>query len=74
MCFCVSSDVVKYSLSFPYLSPVVLRKELEKLMEQHGEDCLDGSQLVDNHAIIFWNLVTISQCSLLAVFWTFYSY
>jgi len=59
MWFCGSSDVVKYLLSFPYLSPIVLRKELEDLMEQHGEECLDSSQLVDNHPVVFWNLVSI---------------
>jgi len=61
MSFCGSSDVIKYSLSCPYLSPVVLRKDLEMLMEQHGEECLDSSHLVDNHSVIFWNLVTVSH-------------
>lgn len=60
MWFCGSVNVIKYSLSLPYLSPVVLRKELEMLMEQHGEDCLNSSRLVDNHAVIFWNLASVS--------------
>jgi len=67
MWFCGSLDVVKYSLSFPYLSPIVLRKELEMLMEQHGEECLDSGKLVDNHAVIFWNLVCVSRFYLLRV-------
>jgi len=61
--FCVSLDVIKYSLNFPYLSPVILRKELEILMEQHGEDSLDSSKLVDSHAVIFWNLVSLTALS-----------
>ena len=63
--FCCSLDVIKYSLSFSYLSPIVLRKELEMLMEQHGEGCLDSSKLVDSHAIVFWNLVSLSAFYLL---------
>ena len=59
MWFCGSLDVIKYSLNYPYLSPGVLRKELEMLMEQHGEESLDSSKLVDNHAVIFWNLVRV---------------
>ena len=68
MWFCGSVNVIKYSLSLPYLSPVVLRKELEMLVEQHGEDCLNSSRLVDNHAVIFWNLASVS------VFFLFCSY
>jgi len=57
--FCGSLNLIKYTLSVPYVSPVVLRKELEMLMEQHGEDVLDSSKLVDNHSVIFWNLVSL---------------
>ncbi|XP_030637419.1 DENN domain-containing protein 4B [Chanos chanos] len=40
-----------------YLSPLVLRKELESLLENEGEAVLSQPQLLDNHSIIFWNLV-----------------
>lgn len=40
-----------------YLSPLVLRKELESLLENEGEAVLSQGQLLDNHSIIFWNLV-----------------
>ncbi|XP_069041553.1 DENN domain-containing protein 4B [Lepisosteus oculatus] len=40
-----------------YLSPLVLRKELESLLENEGEAVLSQGQLVDSHSIIFWNLV-----------------
>uniref|UniRef100_A0A4W4G3H4 DENN/MADD domain containing 4B n=1 Tax=Electrophorus electricus TaxID=8005 RepID=A0A4W4G3H4_ELEEL len=40
-----------------YLSPLVLRKELESLLENEGEGVLSQVQLVDSHSILFWNLV-----------------
>lgn len=44
-------------LSVPYLNPLVLRKELENILTQHGDDVLCKSQFVDDHSIIYWNLV-----------------
>lgn len=41
----------------PYLNPLVLRKELENILTQHGDDVLCKSNFVDDHAIIYWNLV-----------------
>ncbi|XP_060937993.1 DENN domain-containing protein 4B-like [Limanda limanda] len=40
-----------------YLSPLVLRKELESLLENEGEAVLAQTQFLDSHSIIFWNLV-----------------
>uniref|UniRef100_A0A674E878 DENN domain containing 4B n=1 Tax=Salmo trutta TaxID=8032 RepID=A0A674E878_SALTR len=40
-----------------YLSPLVLRKELESLLENEGEAVLAQGQLLDSHSIIFWNMV-----------------
>ncbi|XP_052345616.1 DENN domain-containing protein 4B-like isoform X1 [Oncorhynchus keta] len=40
-----------------YLSPLVLRKELESLLENEGEVVLAQGQLLDSHSIIFWNMV-----------------
>uniref|UniRef100_A0A8C8FHQ2 DENN/MADD domain containing 4B n=1 Tax=Oncorhynchus tshawytscha TaxID=74940 RepID=A0A8C8FHQ2_ONCTS len=40
-----------------YLSPLVLRKELESLLENEGEAVLSQGQLLDSHSIIFWNMV-----------------
>uniref|UniRef100_A0AAR2ISS7 DENN/MADD domain containing 4B n=1 Tax=Pygocentrus nattereri TaxID=42514 RepID=A0AAR2ISS7_PYGNA len=40
-----------------YLSPLVLRKELESLLENEGESVLSQVQLLDSHSILFWNLV-----------------
>ncbi|XP_053133428.1 DENN domain-containing protein 4B isoform X2 [Hemicordylus capensis] len=49
------------SLAFAYLSPLVLRKELETLLENEGADFLSQPELVDNHPIIYWNLVWYFQ-------------
>ncbi|XP_051901548.1 DENN domain-containing protein 4B-like isoform X2 [Pristis pectinata] len=44
-----------------YVSPLVLRKEVESLMENEGDSVLSQVELVDNHPIIFWNLVWYFQ-------------
>uniref|UniRef100_A0AAV2LUU6 Uncharacterized protein n=1 Tax=Knipowitschia caucasica TaxID=637954 RepID=A0AAV2LUU6_KNICA len=44
-------------VTVPYLSPLVLWKELESLLENEGPSCLCEAALVDLHPIIFWNLL-----------------
>ncbi|CAF87739.1 unnamed protein product, partial [Tetraodon nigroviridis] len=44
-----------------YLSPLVLRKELESLLENEGEAVLARPQFLDNHSIVFWNLLWYFQ-------------
>ncbi|KAL2088331.1 hypothetical protein ACEWY4_015230 [Coilia grayii] len=44
-------------VTVPYLSPLVLWKELESLLENEGDQAITLSGLVDHHPIIFWNLV-----------------
>ncbi|XP_017295295.2 DENN domain-containing protein 4B-like [Kryptolebias marmoratus] len=44
-----------------YLSPLVLRKELESLLQNEGEAVLAQPQFLDSHSIIFWNLVWFFQ-------------
>ncbi|XP_062278084.1 LOW QUALITY PROTEIN: DENN domain-containing protein 4B-like [Scomber scombrus] len=44
-----------------YLSPLVLRKELESLLENEGDAVLAQPQFLDSHSIIFWNLVWYFQ-------------
>ncbi|RWS17201.1 DENN domain-containing protein 4C-like protein, partial [Dinothrombium tinctorium] len=41
----------------PYLSPLVLRKEVENVLQHEGDICLTKSEFVDNHPIIYWNLI-----------------
>ncbi|CAG9857977.1 unnamed protein product [Phyllotreta striolata] len=43
--------------SIPYLNPLVLRKELENVLAREGDLCLADSRFVDEHPIIYWNLV-----------------
>ncbi|KAM9330665.1 DENN domain-containing protein 4C [Gastrophryne carolinensis] len=44
-------------LSVPYLSPLVLRKELESLLKNEGDQVVHSSTFINQHPIIFWNLV-----------------
>ncbi|XP_072320638.1 C-myc promoter-binding protein-like isoform X2 [Eucyclogobius newberryi] len=44
-------------VTVPYLSPLVLWKELESLLENEGASCLSEPSLVDLHPILFWNLL-----------------
>lgn len=44
-------------LVVPYLSPVVLRKEVESLMSQDGSHALQREELVRDRPIMYWNLV-----------------
>ena len=48
-------------MTVAYLSPLVLRKELESLLENEGESVLAQALLLDSHSIIFWNLVWYFQ-------------
>lgn len=43
--------------SVPYLNPLVLRKELENILAQEGDLCLSDAKFVDDHPIIYWNLI-----------------
>ncbi|XP_042355436.1 DENN domain-containing protein 4B-like [Plectropomus leopardus] len=66
-CFCSSSLFSGSSVggvpqvTVAYLSPLVLRKELESLLENEGEAVLAQPQFLENHSIIFWNLVWYFQ-------------
>ncbi|XP_028981035.2 C-myc promoter-binding protein isoform X3 [Esox lucius] len=44
-------------VTVPYLSPLVLWKELESLLENEGDPVITASDMVDHHPIIYWNLV-----------------
>lgn len=47
----------KPTISVPYLSPLVLRKELENLLVNDGDIALQESEIVTKRAILFWNMV-----------------
>lgn len=49
------------NLSVPYLNPLVLRKELENILSQEGDVSLSSPAFIDEHPIIYWNLVWIME-------------
>uniref|UniRef100_H3CSM6 DENN/MADD domain containing 4A n=1 Tax=Tetraodon nigroviridis TaxID=99883 RepID=H3CSM6_TETNG len=44
-------------VTVPYLSPLVLWKELESLLVNEGDQAISAPSVVDQHPIVFWNLV-----------------
>ncbi|KAM6202714.1 C-myc promoter-binding protein isoform 2-T2 [Rhynchocyon petersi] len=44
-------------ITVPYLSPLVVWKELESLLENEGDRAIAVADFVDHHPIVFWNLV-----------------
>ncbi|XP_028922306.1 C-myc promoter-binding protein isoform X1 [Ornithorhynchus anatinus] len=44
-------------ITVPYLSPLVVWKELESLLENEGDRAITVADFVDHHPIVFWNLV-----------------
>lgn len=55
--FVVSNGAQAEPVIVPYLSPLVLRKELESVLEHEGDSCLLQGKFVDEHPILYWNLV-----------------
>lgn len=45
-------------ITVPYLSPLVLRRELENILEQEGDVCMTLASFVDQHSILYWNMVS----------------
>ncbi|XP_068081493.1 DENN domain-containing protein Crag isoform X2 [Anabrus simplex] len=48
-------------ISVPYLNPLVLRKEFENILYHEGDTCLTQPKFVDEHPIIYWNMVWVFQ-------------
>lgn len=44
-------------ITVPYLSPLVLRKELETVLGHEGDTCLTDTAFTDHHPILYWNLL-----------------
>jgi len=44
-------------ITVPYLSPLVLRKEVENVLNNEGDLSLAKPEFVDEHPIIYWNLI-----------------
>lgn len=49
------------TFTIPYLNPLVLRKELENILTQEGDLSLIKPNFVDEHPIIYWNLLWIME-------------
>lgn len=49
------------TVSVPYLNPLVLRKELENILAQEGDGSLLLASFIDEHPIIYWNLVWLME-------------
>uniref|UniRef100_A0A8B9JY56 DENN/MADD domain containing 4A n=1 Tax=Astyanax mexicanus TaxID=7994 RepID=A0A8B9JY56_ASTMX len=54
---CVIFSMLQEPVTVPYLSPLVLWKELESLLENEGDKAISSAAIVDHHPIVFWNLV-----------------
>uniref|UniRef100_A0A671MMJ1 C-myc promoter-binding protein-like n=1 Tax=Sinocyclocheilus anshuiensis TaxID=1608454 RepID=A0A671MMJ1_9TELE len=52
-----SVSVLQEPVTMPYLSPLVLWKELESLLVNEGDQAISSAAIVDHHPIVFWNLV-----------------
>ena len=44
-------------ITVPYISPLVLRRELESILEKEGDACLTNPACPDDHPIVYWNLI-----------------
>lgn len=44
-------------INVPYLNPLVLRKELENILQHEGDPSLTKPSFVDQHPIVYWNMV-----------------
>ncbi|XP_022252472.1 DENN domain-containing protein 4C-like isoform X1 [Limulus polyphemus] len=53
----VDAGIALEPFTVPYLSPLVLRKEIEYVLDHEGDDCLTKPEFVDQHPIIYWNLM-----------------
>nr|CAD7398697.1 unnamed protein product [Timema poppensis] len=48
-------------ITVPYLNPLVLRKEFENILHNEGDTCLTQPRFVDEHPIIYWNMMWVFQ-------------
>lgn len=46
-------------ISVNYVSPLVLRKELENLMDNEGVGALESPSFIKEKQVIFWNMVSL---------------
>jgi hypothetical protein len=52
-----NTSIVHPTINIPYISPLVLRKELESILDKEGDECLTDPNCPELHPIIYWNLI-----------------
>lgn len=55
------SSTTTVETTVPYLNPLFLRKELESILAQEGDCALASTAFIDEHPIIYWNLVWLLE-------------
>ncbi|CAG5132786.1 unnamed protein product, partial [Candidula unifasciata] len=58
--FMIRSSSSSEPIVVPYLSPLVLRKEVEYVIDHEGNSSLASDTFVEEHPIIYWNLVRMN--------------
>ena len=53
-------------ISVNYVSPLVLRKELENLMDNEGVGALESPDIIKEKQVIFWNMVSVEHVSFIS--------
>ncbi|RUS86371.1 hypothetical protein EGW08_005889 [Elysia chlorotica] len=57
LCLFIRCTATSDPVVVPYLSPLVLRKEVEYVLDHEGNTCLSSDSFVEEHPIIFWNMI-----------------
>lgn len=55
------TEVQTAETTVPYLNPLFLRKELESILAQEGDGALAAAEFIEQHPIIYWNLVWLME-------------
>ena len=55
------------SITITFVSPLVLRKELENMLDNDGDIALQSAEVVEKKSVIFWNMVSIVVTVILRV-------
>ena len=56
---CLAIPEERDVISVNYVSPLVLRKELENLMDNEGAGALESPDVIREKQVIFWNMVSL---------------
>lgn len=62
---CIALPEERDVISVNYVSPLVLRKELENLMDNEGVGALESPDIIRERQVIFWNIVSLMKTYIL---------